>query len=241
MKIYLLLLQFISFANIYCIEPPAKIEKSKEKYISYFLNSTIETLNDDNFDKVVHGGMTNDFLILFTVKKCQICNQIIKILENAAEIYSNQITNLTFNKVDVIESGWTSLRFNLERLPNMIYVSKGKYAIFPNENFTELNVKNFIEDKNKQWMRLPRKVGYLYLIMKTFRLFSYMLSQKFSFWDESYYWILIIVFIIVFVFIEYLIIKFCCRRSNKNKNLNHQHHHHEHQRQENKKHKSKME
>ena len=66
--------------------------------------------------------MTNDFLILFTVKKCQICNQIIKILENAAEIYSNQITNLTFNKVDVIESGWTSLRFNLERLPNMIYV-----------------------------------------------------------------------------------------------------------------------
>ena len=184
--------------------------------------------------------MTNDFLILFTVKKCQICNQIIKILENAAEIYSNQITNLTFNKVDVIESGWTSLRFNLERLPNMIYVSKGKYAIFPNENFTELNVKNFIEDKNKQWMRLPRKVGYLYLIMKTFRLFSYMLSQKFSFWDESYYWILIIVFIIVFVFIEYLIIKFCCRRSNKNKNLNHRHHH-EHQRQENKKHKSKME
>ena len=116
MKIYLLLLQFISFANIYCIEPPAKIEKSKEKYISYFLNSTIETLNDDNFDKVVHGGMTNDFLILFTVKKCQICNQIIKILENAAEIYSNQITNLTFNKVDVIESGWTSLRFNLENM-----------------------------------------------------------------------------------------------------------------------------
>ena len=32
MKFYLLLLQFISLVNIYCIQPPAKIEKGKEKY-----------------------------------------------------------------------------------------------------------------------------------------------------------------------------------------------------------------
>ena len=238
MKI-LLLLEFIFISKIFCIEPIDKKVKGKEKFISYFLNSTIETINDDNFDLVIKGGMTNDYLILFTVKKCEICNQLIKLLEDIEEIYSNENTNLTFKKLDVIESGWTSLRFNLERLPNLIYVSRGKYAIYPNENFTDLNVKNFIEEKNKIWIRFPKKVGYLYLIMKTFRLLSYMISQKYSFWDENYYWVLIIGFILVFIFVEYLIIKFCCRRSKKNKTFNHEHHH-SYQKQENKKNKSKI-
>ena len=238
MKI-LFLLEFIFISKIYCIEPQDKKVK-KEKFISYFLNSTIETINDENFDLIIKGGMINDFLILFTVKKCQICNQLIKILEDVADIYSNENSNLTFKKVDIIESGWTSLRFNLERLPNLIYVSKGRYAIYPNENFTDLNLKNFIEEKNKNWMKFPKKVGYLYLIMKTFRLLSYMISEKYSFWDENYYWVLIIGFILVFVFVEYLIIKFCCRRSNKNKKCNHEHNHN-HQGQENKKKKSKFE
>jgi len=238
MKI-LFLLEFIIIIKINCIEPLDKKVK-KEKFISYFLNSTIETINDENFDLIIKGGKTNDFLILFTVKKCQICNQIIKLLEETSEIYSNENSNLTFKKLDIIESGWTSLRFNLERLPNLIYVSQGKYAIYPNENFTDLDVRNFIEDKNKNWMRLPKKVGYLYLIMKTFRLLSYMISQKYSFWDENYYWALIVGFILVFVFVEYIIIKYCCRRSNKNKKSNHVHSHN-HQGQENKKQKTKLE
>ena len=238
MKIFLLL-EFFFISKMFCVEPKDKKVKGKEKFISYFLNSTIETLNDDSFDLVIKGGMTNDYLILFTVKKCEICNQLIKLLEDIEEIYSNENTNLTFKKLDVIESGWTSLRFNLERLPNLIYVSRGKYAIYPKENFTDLKVKNFIEEKNKNWIRFPKKVGYLYLIMKTFRLLSYMISQKYSFWDENYYWVLIIGFILVFVFVEYLIIKFCCRRNKKNKAFN-QEHHHGYQRQENKKNKSKI-
>ena len=87
-------------------------------------------------------------------------------------------------------------------------------------------------------MKLPKKVGYFYLVVKTFKLFSFMIAQKFDFWDESYYWILMVAFVLFFGFVEYLIIKFCCRRSNKNKKFSHEHHH-SHQSQINKKHKTK--
>ena len=52
-------------------------------------------------------------------------------MEEIAEIYSNKNSNITFYKIDVVESGWISLRFNLEKIPNLIYASKGKFSIFP--------------------------------------------------------------------------------------------------------------
>ena len=186
----------------------------------------------------MNAGFTNDYLILFTVRVCQTCDQVINILEEAQEMFTNTDSNVTFYKIDIVESGWTSLRFDFERLPNIIYVSKGKYAIYPFDNITRYDIKYFIEDKNKKMMKLPKKVGYFYLVVKTFKLFSFMIAQKFDFWDESYYWILMIAFVLFFGFVEYLIIKFCCRRSNKNKKFSHEHHH-SHQSQINKKHKTK--
>ena len=237
MKDFVLSLIYIILISKYYCEKPLK-ERENEKYVSYFNNSSIETINDYNFDRVMNAGITNDYLILFTVRQCKVCNNILKILEEVSKYYTN--SNVTFYKIDVIESGWTSLRFELERLPNLIFVSKGKYAIYPKDNLTALDVKYFIEDKNKLMMLLPKKVGYIYLIVKTFRLISYMIAQKFSFWDESYYWVLIIAFILFFGIVEYSIIKFCCRRSNKNKKNGHEHHHN-HQNQMNKRHKSKAE
>ena len=237
MKAFLLsFIQITLIAKLYC-ESPSK-EKVNEKFVSYFNSSSIETINDNNFDRVMNAGITNDYLILFTVRQCQVCDNILKILEEASEFFTH--SNVTFYKIDVIESGWTSLRFGLEKLPNLIFVSKGKYAIYPKDNLTALDVKYFIEDKNKPMMQLPKKVGYIYLILKSFRLLSYMISEKYSFWDESYYWVLIIVFILFFGTVEYFIIKFCCRRSNKNKKNSHDHHHN-HQNQINKKHKTKAE
>ena len=236
-SLLILLLNFLLIARFNTKQPPEP--KSKEKQISRFANSSIETINDDNFDRVMNAGITNDYLILFTVKVCQNCDKVLSILEEAAELYANKDSNITFYKIDIIESGLTSLRFDFEKLPNIIYVSKGKYAIYPLDNITKYEIKYFIEDKNKKMMKLPKKVGYIYLIVKTFKLISFMISQKFSFWDESYYWILMIGFVLVFVFVEYLIIKFCCRRSNKNKKYNQEHHHHSHQSQINKKHKTK--
>ena len=236
-KTFSILLNLIIITKFFCKEPPQ--QKQKEKRITYFDKSSIETINDDNFDRVMNAGITNDYLILFTVKTCKVCDHVIEILEEAAELYLNTDSNITFYKVDIIASGWTALRFDFEKLPNIIYVSKGKYAIYPLDNITKIEIKNFIEDKNKVMINLPKKVGYMHLILKTFKLLSYMISQKFSFWDESYYWALIILFIAFIVLFEFIFIKYCCPRSNKNKKTSHEHHHHSHQNQINRKYKSK--
>ena len=192
----------------------------KKKYISYFLNSTIETLDDENFDKKVQKGIFHNFIILFSVRKCDICNRIITTLENVQKKYLNDSqTNLKFGKVDILMSGWTSMRFELERLPNIIYVTNRTYAIYPYNNLTEDNIIYFIEDKNKVFKPFPRKMGYFDVFMKLFHVISSLLQEKFSFWNEGYSWILVVLFILFFCLVEYLIIKFCCRRSKKdNKN-----------------------
>ena len=203
----------------------------KKKYISYFLNSTVETFDDDNFDKKVQKGIFHNFIILFTVRKCDICNRIITTLENIQKKYLNDNeTNLKFGKVDILMSGWTSMRFELERLPNIIYITNRTYAIYPYNNLTEDNIINFIEDKNKVFKPFPRKMGYFDVFMKLFHVISSLLQEKFSFWNEGYSWILVFLFIFFFCFVEYLIIKFCCRRSKKdNKNLKENQYQHQHQ------------
>ena len=204
--------------------------KEKKKYISYFLNSTIKTLDDENFDKEVLKGILHNYIILFTIKKCEICNDIITKLENVQKKYINDTNaDLKFAKVDILISGWTSMRFELNRLPNIIYVSNRSYAIYPNISWTEENIISFIEDKNKNFLKFPKKVGYFDVFLKIFQVISVLLHEKFPFWNENYSWILVVIFILFFCFVEYLIIKYCCRRTKKENNYQNKHQHqHQH-------------
>ena len=92
-------------------------------------------------------------------------------------------------------------------------------------------------------IKLPKKVGYLHLIVKTFELISYMIAQKVSFWDESYYWILIVLFILFIILFEFIFIKFCCPRlkSDRKKYNDCNCDSHSHSNHANKKHKTKSE
>ena len=85
-KIYFLIIFIFIFCNIQLIRTNQTNSSNqtieKRKYVSYFLNSTIKTLDDNNFDKEVIKGILHNYIILFTVKKCEICNKIITSLEN---------------------------------------------------------------------------------------------------------------------------------------------------------------
>ena len=202
----------------------------KKKYISFFLNSTIETLNDDNFEKKVLKGILNNFIILFTVKKCDICNDLITIFENVQRKYLNN-TKLKFAKVDIFMSGWTTMRFEFEKIPNLIYISNRSYAVYPHDNISEENIISFIEDENKEFKKFPKIMGYFDVFMKIFHIISGLIHEKFPFWNESHSWILVVLFIIFFCFVEFLIIKFCCVRKKKDKEKERQNkykHIHEH-------------
>ena len=166
--------------------------------------------------------------MLFTVKKCDICDQIISTLENVQKKFNE--SKIIFSKVDILISGWTSMRFELEKLPNIIYISNRSYAIYQNDILNEKDIISFIEDKNKIFKPFPKKMGYFDVFMKIFHIISSMLHEKFPFWNENYSWLLVVLFILFFCFVEYLIIKFCCRRTKReNKNQSkyqHQHIHH---------------
>ena len=205
-------------------------------------------MDDNNFDKEVIKGILHNYIILFTVKKCEICNKIITSLENVQKKYiNNSESNLKFAKVDILMSGWTSMRFELERLPNIIYITNRSYAICPYYNLTENNIISFIEDKNKTFKKFPKKMGYFDVFMKIFHIISSLLNEKFPFWNENYSWALVVLFILLFCFIEYLIFKFCCRRTKRENKYQQLHQHqHMHQNKNEKKihkstnHKSKM-
>ena len=217
LKKYFLSIQLLFISLIFpiiSIEPSNQTIERK-RYISYFLNSTVETLDDKNFDQVVLKGLLHDFIILFTVRKCDMCNYLITTLENVQKKYSNNSTNLKFGKVDIFMSGWTTMRFELEKIPNLIFVSNRSYAIYPYDNITEKDIINFIEDKNKEYKAFPKKMGYFDVFMKIFHIISGLIHERFPFWNESYSWLLVALFILFFCFIEYLIIKFCCTRKKK--------------------------
>ena len=92
--------------------------------VSYFAQSSIETIDDSNFDQVMNAGFINDYIILFTIKICPSCDQVLKTLERAAEHFSKRNSNITFYKIDLQESIEVDLRFHFEKVPVVIYVSK---------------------------------------------------------------------------------------------------------------------
>ena len=70
-------------------------------YTSYFINSTIRTLSDKNFDTIISlNNNSYDFLILFTLRRCPNCNNVIKITENVEKYYKEKNAKIKFYKVD---------------------------------------------------------------------------------------------------------------------------------------------
>lgn len=237
LTIFLIFISIISLSLSFSLTPPKKKKLSpsdvapRSNYTSYFLNSTIKTANDSNFDQLVARGRFHDSLILFTVRKCPVCNNIITSLENVENFFlknnSTQI-NLKFLKVDVFMSGWTAMRFQLDRLPNLIYVTNNSYTLYPFDNITEQGIFDFIQMDKKNFLPFPKRIGYFDLFMKLFHVLSDLIKEKLDFWNEGLSWLVVVAIIILFCLIEYFIFKICCKRTKKDKDKGSQVHTHTH-------------
>jgi len=190
MQIIFFILNLIVISKYICRE-------KEENNFSYFDKSSIETINDYNFDEIINTGVTNEYIILFTIKICEGCDQVLKVLEKAKEFYSKKDSNITFYKIDLSESVEIDLRFNFDEIPIIIYVSKDKYAKYPFKYVSIDHIKNFIEDKNKAMIDLPKELGFFDYFIKTFELLVDCIMLKCPFLKKNYYhyWVLIIGFI----------------------------------------------
>ena len=214
---YIFLILTITILKIACINENNSINKNiQTNYTSYFINSTIKTLNNNNFDSIINPNNSINYLILFTVRRCPICNKIIRITENVETYYKNN-TNLKFAKVDCYISGWTAMRFNIFKFPLYIYISKGKYSTFIPDNITEEELINFIESKNKIYKDYPPKIGYFGVFMKIFHLLTEKIQKIIPFWNEIFSWIVLLILFGSFLYFEYSVYK-ACWDSYKNSN-----------------------
>lgn len=230
------------FSLLLFLEPTAANSNNEEilenkNYTSFFINSTIKTVNDTNFETIVNKGLKSDFLILFTIRRCDICNDLITTLEKLEKKYSeSESKKVLFLKVDCLMSGWTAMRFTLERIPNVIYVTKGLYSVYLNENFTENDIENFIKNNTKEFKPYPKIMGYFDLFMKVFHAVSDLIKDSYPFWNEGYSWLIVAVLILIFCIVEYYIFKYFCRKeSERNKNKECEIHNHCHHKQKEKK------
>ena len=213
MQVIFIVLNLITISKFIC--------KEEDYNISYFDKSSIETINDSNFNQVMNAGIINDYIILFTIKICEGCDQVLKALERAAEYYFKRNSNITFYKIDLEESINVDLRFHFDDVPIIIYVSKRQYAKYHFKYITTYLIKNFIEDKNKIMIDLPKELGFFGYYMKTFELVADCIMLKYPFLKKYYYHLVIVFGFFVFVIILsiYAFIKYFCLSFNNTKNL----------------------
>ena len=188
-------------------------------YTSYFINSTIRTISDKNFDTIISlNNNSYDFLILFTLRRCPNCNNVIKITENVEKYYKEKNAKIKFYKVDCYLNQWTAMRFNAFKIPIYIYIKQGFYAPFnPSNNYTEKDLINFIEDENKEFIEYPGRIGYIDVIRKIVNNITLKIQKKIIFWNDLFTLIVILGTFFGFLYFEIKIYKAgCCGNKNNN-------------------------
>ena len=232
MKIFTLILNLIIISKIICEEPPEY--EVNENSISYFDKSSIETIIFKDYENIINSNASNEYIILFTIREYEDLEQMLKILEETLELFKKNNTNITFYKIDMIASYDITILFNFDESPVIIYISNGKYSVYPHKRISALEIQNFIEDKNKVMINLPKDVNFIYLIWKLIKLIIYNFPIKSFVLDKIFNLLLMVVLIILIFIFVLIVIKICCLKSKTNKksnnehHLHHQHHHHHH-------------
>ncbi len=203
-------------------------------YTSLFFNSSIETINNTNFDRVIKKGIKNPYLILFTVIRCKMCNYVIKIMEKVEKYLIQKNSNIKVVKVDCGGNIWTVMRFDIDHIPKIIYVENNKMSYF-NDNITYDNIIEFVNNENKIKIPFPNPMSYFDFFKKIFNAFNEFLTdytQTYGIhWNKIYTGIIVALILIIFMIFEYFIMKYCCttQRNPKTKtHYKHKSHHHVH-------------
>jgi len=209
----------------------SNITRNRTNYTSFFYNSTIETVNNSNFDRVIKKGIKNPYLILFTVIRCKICNQVIKIMEKVEEYLIKKNSNIKVVKVDCGGNIWTVMRFEIDHIPKIIYVENNKMS-YLNDNITYDNIIEFLNNENKIKIPFPKPMNYIDFFKKIFNALNEFLTDYTKIngikWNKKYTGLVIILILIIFMIIEYYIMKYCCTTQRKSKTHFHNKKHHVH-------------
>lgn len=219
----LIILNCIYSQNVTNSQPPKQqsVNNTVENYQEIFDKSPIITVNDNNFDIVLKKNENNNIklVILFTIIRCKSCSKILKTFENVQKAYTNNTDQIKFFKLNCFESRWTATRFSLQHAPAIMIFKNGFYSSYPLKPFTEEGIKEFIEDQNNTFKRIPEKIGMLTLFLKPVNWINDFIAYKFPSWNTNLGWVIVLVGVFGFFCLEsYAIEKLCRKKKNNDKN-----------------------
>ena len=199
------------------------VNKTVSNYTSLFLTSNITTLNDNNFDHIIKNGKVNPYIVLFTVKKCTQCNQIIEIMENVTKILNDTNSSIVTAKIDCFASSWTAMRFSIDIIPQIAYISNGTIR-YMNNSITSENIFSFIEGNNStKPIPIPRPMDYIGVGKKIFsslnRMLTDYMNEKGITWNAGLTAGSFIGGFALLAIIEWKFVSCCCKSKRK------EHHH----------------
>ena len=212
---YLFIFTLISFTS-----ERIQLPTNRTKIIPYWPNSTIPTLHDKNFDKIIKRGKVKPFLLLFSVQRCAICNEVLHFFENITEIIHKEYnSDIQFGKVDCFNSSWTVLRFNIDRIPKILYIENDTVS-YMNANLTNENVFEFLRDVNKKVFPFPKPMTYFSIILKIIdtlnETITKYLESKGLMWNKVLTVSLIIGFILLVAYVQTKFMNYCCKSKKDN-------------------------
>ena len=199
--------------------------KTVSNYTSLFLTSNITTLNDNNFDRIIKNGKVNPYILLFTVKKCTQCNHIIEVMENVTKHLNDTNSSIRSAKIDCFASSWTAMRFSIDIIPQVAYISNGTIR-YMNNSITSENIFSFIEGHNTtKPIPIPVPMNYIGVGKKIFNSLNRMLTdymnEKGISWNAGLTAGSFIGGFALLALIEWKLVSCCCK--SKRKELHHIH------------------
>lgn len=198
---------------------------------SLVINSTnieVRNITDSNFDQEVNDGRTNSWLVMFYLNTCPHCKVakegLYKIAKNE-ELTSED--KVRIGKVECSANVMSCMRFNVTRVPYIVLIEDQKLFELNTYATEHTMLKLITEEKLLDSAKeIPDSLGYVGLFFKILKeavmlLNEYIeefVSNKMNMkiqWDTNYTIALLVVFLITMIFIEYLIVVYCCKRSHK--------------------------
>jgi hypothetical protein len=190
------------------------------------------TILDSNINELVGDGFNCNWLIMFYLESCPHCKNaklsIENLSKNKAVIENPALDDLKIGIVECNVNNWSCMRFDIKRVPQIIHLKDNKLFDF-NAYVTEEKLLSFITEEKviENAKEIPNQLGMLSVVKKVFEesvtvlneQIKDLLANKFNIqmdWTTHHTIGVLIAFLILIIFIEYIIIFHCCEIS-KNK------------------------
>jgi glutaredoxin len=193
-------------------------------------NITIHNLNDNNFESHVNEASVDPWLLIFYLKSCPHCKSAKEAMAKMSEGEDFEKLNVSLGDIDCNVNIMTCMRFNITRVPYIVYTENNK--IFEFETLpTEHSLLKFIKDEKtlENSKHLPPPFTYLSLVFKLLGdtviivndYISNYVNKKLGYdfeWNTNFTIVVFIVAFALLIMLEYLFLSCCCTKKKNHKN-----------------------